>query len=377
MKRRLLAVLAVAAALAAPAAVASTAGSPPRPDASAWFVQNGATGEVLLAHREHERLAIASITKLMTALVALERAEPDDVVTVSQAASRVGESTINLRAGERVTVGDLLEAALIQSANDAAIALAIHVGGSVDGFVALMNAKARALGLHDTHFVRPDGLDVPGHVSSARDVTVLGRVAMRQPAVREIVGRTTDEAAGRRLHTWNDLLSSYPGTIGVKTGHTANAGWSQVAAVRGRGLTIYATLLGGPTRAQRNSDLARLLAWGASRYRVVSIVRPGHVYARAETPYGRAPVRLVAPRPLLRVVRVDRMLEERVVAPTAVELPVRRGQRLGEVRVYENGKLLGSRPLVAAETVDRPGRAGRIRWYAGRTLSNAWDAVTP
>jgi D-alanyl-D-alanine carboxypeptidase (penicillin-binding protein 5/6) len=374
VKRRLLALLA-AAAVAAPAALAAS--SPPRPDASAWFVQNGATGEVLLAHREHERLPIASITKLMTALVTLDRAGPDDVVTVSQVASRVGESTINLRAGERVTVRDLLEAALIQSANDAANALAIHVGGSVEGFVALMNAKARALGLHDTHFVRPDGLDVAGHVSSARDVTLLGRVAMRQPVVREIVGRSTDEAAGRRLHTWNDLLSSYPGTIGVKTGHTAAAGWSQVAAVRGRGLTIYATLLGGPTRAQRNSDLMRLLAWGASRYRVVPLVRTGHVYATVETPYGREPVRLVPPRPLRRVVRVDRMLEERVVAPSWVELPVRRGQRLGEVRVYENGTLLGSRPLVAAETVERPSRAGRVRWYAERTLSNAWDSLTP
>jgi D-alanyl-D-alanine carboxypeptidase (penicillin-binding protein 5/6) len=375
VKRRLVGILA-AAALAVPAAAAAPA-SPPRPDASAWFVQNGATGEVLAGHRERDRLPIASITKLMTALVALERAQPTDVVTVSVQASRVGESTINLRAGERVTVRDLVEAALIQSANDAANALAVHVGGSVDGFVALMNAKARVLGLRETHFVRPDGLDVPGHVSSARDVTKLARVAMREPAVREIVRRTTDEAAGRRLHTWNDLLSTFPGTIGVKTGHTRAAGWSQVAAVRGPGLTIYATLLGGPTRARRNSDLSRLLSWGVSRYRVVPIVRTGHVYATAETHYGREPVRLVAPRRLLRVVRVDRMLEERVVAPSAVELPVRRGQRLGEVRVYADGKLLGSRPLVAAATVERPGVAGRVRWYAGRTLSNAWDAISP
>jgi serine-type D-Ala-D-Ala carboxypeptidase (penicillin-binding protein 5/6) len=199
---------------------------------------------------------------------------------------------------------------------------------------------------------------------------------MQQPAIRAIVRRTTDEAAGRRLHTWNDLLSSFPGVIGVKTGHTGAAGWSQVAAARGRGLTIYATLLGSATRAQRNSDLARLLAWGLSRYRAVDVVRAGHVYARAETQYGREPVRLVAGRGLLRVVRVDRPLVQRVVAPAALELPVRRGQRLGEVRVYAGRKLVGTRALVAAETVERPSLPGRVRWYAGETLRNAWDVLS-
>ena len=374
MKRRLLVLLvALAAAATAAAATAAT----PQPRGSAWFVQNGATGEVLLAHRARERVPIASITKLMTALVVLERARLDDVVTVGAQAAGVGESTINLRAGERVTVRDLLEAALIQSANDAANALAAHVGGgSVERFVGLMNAEARELGLSDTHFVRPDGLDVPGHVSSARDVTVLGRIAMQRPAIRAIVRRTTDEAAGRRLHTWNDLLSSFPGVIGVKTGHTAAAGWSQVAAARGRGLTIYASLLGSPTRGQRNSDLSGLLAWGLSRYRAVDVIRAGHVYARAEAQYGRPSVRLVPERGLLRVVRVDRPLVERVVAPTAVELPVRKGQRLGEVRVYAGRKLVGARALVAAETVERPGLAGRVGWYAGETLRNAWDVLS-
>ncbi|MGH2996844.1 MAG: hypothetical protein ACRDM9_11070, partial [Gaiellaceae bacterium] len=183
-------------------------------------------------------------------------------------------------------------------------------------------------------------------------------------------------AAGRSLHTWNDLLSTFPGLIGVKTGHTAGAGWSQVAAARGRGLTIYATILGSPTRGERNSDLTELLAWGLSRYRVVAVVSEGRVYARAAAPYGRAPVRLVAARPLLRVVRVDRPLMERVVASAVVSLPVDRGQRLGHVEVWAGRKLLGRRALVAAEAVPKPGLAGRVRWYAGRTLRNAWGLVT-
>jgi D-alanyl-D-alanine carboxypeptidase (penicillin-binding protein 5/6) len=370
VKVRLLAALAALAV--APAAAAAT----PHVTARAWFVQNAATGEVLLGHNERARVPIASITKLMTVLVALDRVRLDEIATVTSRSAAIGGSTIHLRPGERISVRDLVEAVLIQSANDAASALAVHAAdGSEARFVELMNAKARRLGLTDTHFVRPDGLDAPGHLSSARDATKLARVAMRHPVVREVVGRRTEVAAGRVLRTWNDLLASFPGVIGVKTGHTSGAGWSQVAAARGRGLTIYATILGSPTRSGRNADLTELLAWGLSRYRVVPVVRRGYVYARAETAFGRPPVRLVAARPLIRVVRVDRPLVERVVAPPAVSLPVQRGRRLGEVQVWAGGKLLGSRPLVAAETVERPGLAGRLRWYAGRTIRNVWGFI--
>jgi serine-type D-Ala-D-Ala carboxypeptidase (penicillin-binding protein 5/6) len=366
--KRLLPVLA-ALVLAAPASAAT-----PSVTARAWLVQNGTTGEVLLRHDERARVPIASITKLMTVLVTLERARLDEVVRVSPQAAAVGEATINLRAGERVLVRDLVEATLIQSANDAAHALAYHVGrGSVARFVDLMNAKARSLGMTDTTFVRPDGLDVAGHVSSARDVTLLGRVAMQKPVIRSIVRLRSDDAAGRTLHTWNDLLGTFPGVVGVKTGHTRGAGWSQVAAVRGQGLTIYATILGSPTRAARNTDLRELLAWGLARYRVVDAVTGGRTYATAQLPYGRAPLALVADRSLTRVVRAGRPLLERVVAPTSVELPVRKGQRLGEVRIYAGGTLLGRRPLLAARAVERPGLAGRVGWYAEATLDNVVD----
>jgi D-alanyl-D-alanine carboxypeptidase (penicillin-binding protein 5/6) len=370
--KRLLAVILGALALA-PAA----AGAAPRPDARAWLVQNAATGEVLTAHAASARLPIASITKLMTVLVTLEHAKLDDVVIVSPRTPRIGESTIDLRAGERIAVRDLIEAALIQSANDAASALAEHIGGgSVPRFVALMNAKARALGLADTHFVNPSGLDARGHYSSARDVTTLARIAMRKPFVRRTVRLRTEGAAGRTLRTWNDLLGGFPGVVGVKTGHTEAAGWSQVAAARGPGLTIYATVLGSPTRDRRNADLAALLAWGLSRYRVVEAIDDDRVYATPATGYGRAPVRLVAAEPLRRSIRVDRPLVERVVAPSVVSLPVAKGQRLGVVRVYARGKLLGERPLVAAESRTRPGLGGKIRWYATRTLANAWGLIS-
>ena len=351
--KRVAFLLALIAALALAVVAAAT---PPPVDAEAYLVQNAGTGEVLAAFDEREQLPMASITKLMTAIVALEHVSVDDVATVSTFTASIGESTINLRPGERVSLGDLLRAALVQSANDAANAVAAYVGrGSITRFVAMMNVRARQLGMTDTHFVNPDGLDAPGHVSSARDVTKLARVAMNKPFIRDTVRLVDTTAAGRQLHNWNDLLSTFPNLLGVKTGHTNGAGWSQVAAARGGGVTIYATLLGGETREGRNGDLAGLLAWGLSRYRTVWAIDGSRSYGSVRTAYGKDPVRLVAAKPALRVIHVERPLLERVVMPVEVALPVRRGQRLGEVQVLDRGTVLARSPLVAANAVDQPG----------------------
>ena len=366
MARAFLVALAAALALA----VAGVA-APPPVEAEAYLVQNAGTGEVLAARDARERLPMASITKLMTALVAVERADLDAVATISARTASIGESTIDLRPGERVTLRDLVRAALIQSANDAANAIAAYVGGgSVGRFVELMNARARQLGLTDTRFENPDGLDAPGHFSSARDVTKLARVAMRKPFIRATVRLVRATAAGRSLTTWNDLLSTFPNLIGVKTGHTNGAGWSEVAAARGGGVTIYATLLGGATREGRNADLAELLAWGLSRYRTVWAVDPERTYGTVRTAYGKPPVRAVAPAGKLRVIHVERPLLERIVLPVEVALPVRKGQRLGEVQVLDRGRVIARSPLVAAVPVDGPGTLGRVQFYAGRTLDH-------
>jgi serine-type D-Ala-D-Ala carboxypeptidase (penicillin-binding protein 5/6) len=358
-----LALLATALLLFAQAAVAGA----PQVTGRAYLVQNGITGEVLLRNHDREHLPIASITKLMTVLVALQHTRLDDIVTVSGHAAQVGESSIYLKKGERLTVRDLVEAALIQSANDAAVALAEHVGGSQAAFIAMMNEEAQKLGLRDTHFANPDGLDAPGHYSSAHVVTRLARIAMRNPVIREIVSHSTATIAGGRvLYTWNDLLSSFPGAFGVKTGHTAGAGWSEVAAARAHGVTIYATLLGGVTREGRNADLSELLAWGISRYRTVNVVSVERIYATAAAPYGRHALALVATGRVTRLVRIDRPLVEQVVAPMAVSLPVTKGQRLGEVRILAGGKVIVRRPLIAGRSIAKPGVVGRAEWYTGR-----------
>jgi D-alanyl-D-alanine carboxypeptidase len=232
-----------------------------------------------------------------------------------------------------------------------------------------MNEKARQLGLADTHFVRPDGLDAVGHVSSAADVTKLARIVMRIPFVRATVReQTATIAGGRTLHTWDDLLTQFPETIGVKTGHTGLAGWCQVAAATAHGVTVYATLLGSPSRSERNDDLESLLVWGLSRFRLVPAVQQGRVYASVEVGYGRAPLGLIAAKPLLAVARIDRTLTETVVATTWASLPVRQGAVLGRVEIRSGSRLVGTRDLVASRTINKPGVGGRLRWYAGRTL---------
>ena len=342
----------------------------PSPDARAFEIVNASTGEVLAARNAHEQLPIASLTKLMTVIVALKYLRPDQTVVVPKHVAKVGGSRIPLHTGQQITVDDLLDGALIQSANNAADTLAsVASGGNIPLFVSWMNERAQQLGLRDTHFVRADGLDAPGHVSSAHDVAVLAQVAMHSSIVRTIVRKRTMPIENGRfvLHTWNDLLGVFPGLIGVKTGHTDKAGWCQVAAARRQGYTIYAVILGSPGRTQRDADLRRLLTWGVSRYRTLTLVGRT-AYAHAELGYGRPALALVATRPLVHVVPADSSVVERIVAPSAVRLPVARGQLLGTIEIRVGGQVVGVRPLVAARSVSRPGLGGRLRWYATRTV---------
>jgi D-alanyl-D-alanine carboxypeptidase (penicillin-binding protein 5/6) len=367
VKLRLFVVAVVALALCAPAAAAT-----PSVDARAYLVMNAATGEVLLARGAHDRVPFASITKLMTALVTLDRTSPGEIVVVDPAAVGVTGSTIQLTAGERLRVRELLAAALIQSANDSAVALAEHVGdGDGQRFVTLMNRRAQALGLNETQFVNPNGLDAPGHYSTAWDVTRLGLAAMKEPLIRQLVRRESASiSGGRTLHTWNDLLGEFPGIFGVKTGHTTASGWGQVAAAHGNGVTIYATILGSPSRSVRNADLEELLAFGMSRYTVVPLAPPGRVYGRVPVTYGEEAVPVVAARPLRRAVRINRPLEQRVVLTSQAALPVRRGDVLGELAVYDRGRLLGRTQLVAAEDREKPNALDRLGWYGSRAVSH-------
>ena len=269
--RRALVAVALLAALAGP--VQASSGSsvqtadPPALAAAAWYLV-GEDGAVLAQESSRRSRAIASITKLMTAIVALEEARPSEVIQVRSQAAGVGGSTVYLRAGDELSVGELVRAMLIPSANDAATALALHVGnGSTARFVSLMNAKARELGLVDTTFVNPHGLDEPGHVSSARDATLLVRYALGVPSIRAALEQSSFSLpGGQKFPTTDDLLGSWPPLLGGKTGHTLGAGWSEAAAASRRGATVYGTVLGVDSREGRNDALRTLLEFGLDRY---------------------------------------------------------------------------------------------------------------
>jgi len=378
--RRLLlapALLALAFLLLQPAALAGSRLPAPSVDARAYLVMNGASGDVLLSKNASERLPIASLTKLMTVDVALQHLSVDRYVTVSAQAADVGEESAGLEPGERILVGDLVRAALIQSANDAADALADAASnGNRPLFVSWMNEEARQLGLSNTHFARPDGLDAPGHYSSARDLTRLAQWVMGVPEVSQAVRlRTATIAGGRVLTTWNDLLGTFPGVVGVKTGHTDDAGWCQVALLVRGGLRIYATILGSPSRARRNQDLAALLRFALTRYQLVKVVAAGSPLETVASAYGGPSVPVAATSSLTVPLRLDRPPVEKLVLPRTVPLPVKQGQHLGEVRIYSNGKLLGKSELVAMRSVGKPSLLGKAGWYSGQILHNLFGWI--
>jgi D-alanyl-D-alanine carboxypeptidase (penicillin-binding protein 5/6) len=209
------------------------------------------TGRVLFARRPDDPRPIASLTKIMTAMLVLERADLDAVVRVTRQAAAAPPSVMGLRAGERITVRNLLYGLMLRSGNDAAIALAQHVSGSVPAFLALMNTRARELGLEHTSFASPNGLDDRGY-STARDLARLTRAAMADPRFVRLVDTGTYRMSApaprhRILHNINLFVGQYAGAIGVKTGYTSAAGDCLVAAAQRGGRVLIAVVLGEPT----------------------------------------------------------------------------------------------------------------------------------
>jgi len=257
---------------------------PPRLTARAALLADGRTGTILFEQAAHERLAPASTTKIMTALLALEHGDLADVVTVPEEALMVGEASMGLQPGEEVTLEALLYGLLLVSANDAALTIAMHIGGSVEDFVALMNERAAALGLSDTHFVNPHGLDDPQHFTSAADLLTLTREALSNPDFARIVATPEATVAGRLLVNTNQLLGTYEGADGVKTGTTNTAGECLIAsATRERGQAIVIVL----GSSNRYADAKALLDFYFEHYGWWTLTLPSDRLSRYEDNEGR------------------------------------------------------------------------------------------
>ena len=368
-------VLVLALAVTAGAAVPAAAQSPEPPDvrAPSAIVMEASTGEVVFAREASERRAIASTTKLMTALLAVEGVALDDVLTAAPYAPGPLESVVGLREGERMTVRDLLRALLLPSANDAAVTLATGISGSVDAFVREMNARARRLGLRDTTYANPVGLDEARNRSSARDLARLAVVLRRSPFIR----RTTDLeratlTSGDRRRTVlnrNRLVREVPEVDGMKTGRTQGAGYVLVGSATRRGVTVVSAVLGEPSEAVRDADTLALLRFGLDRFRRATIVRRNATLARAGLRFRGERVPLVAGREIRRVLRRGVRAQVRVDAPEELDGPLSAGARVGTVRAVVGDRVVASTPLVTAEAVAEAGLSDRLGALLGQATT--------
>jgi serine-type D-Ala-D-Ala carboxypeptidase (penicillin-binding protein 5/6) len=323
------------------------------------------TGDVLVSHAAGRRLPIASTTKLMTAYVALHELPLGEIVRAAPYEPIYGESLLELRPGQRVSVRDLLYGLILRSGNDAAYDLALAAAGSESAFVRQMNLRAAALGLSNTHYANPIGLDQAGNYSSALDLAALARRLLDEPAFARIAASRSAELRSlrppRRIETINDFLHEQPWATGVKTGHTFDAGYVLVGSGRRRGVELISAVLGTWTASARDGETTRLLDYGFSRYRRRVPIHAGQALARPSIRYSGGELPLRAARTVAVGVRRGQRLTVRVRAPQEVEGPLRRGARLGRATVFVDGLRAASLPLRAGRALPKASALDRVR----------------
>jgi D-alanyl-D-alanine carboxypeptidase (penicillin-binding protein 5/6) len=360
-----LALIVLASLLPAPAQAASA----PAISAKAAILIEASTGKIVYARNPYEERAIASTTKLMTALLTLRHAKLSDVYRAPPYHALPAESRINLRTGERMTVADLLRALLLPSANDAANDLAVNIGGSRAAFVQMMNRQAQALGLHHTYYTTPVGLDDPGNYSSAADLAHLALIVRANPFARRVMdeARTTlaSGSHSRTITNENDLIGRVAFMDGVKTGHTLDAGYCLVGSGTRDGLTFISVVLGTPSMGARDADTVALQRYGFATLRRARLLRAGQTVGHAEIAddQGRR-VALAASGSVTRIVarkaRVRRVLE----VPATLKGPVPARAVVGSLRIVVGGKTVARVPVETVTAVPK------IAWLTkvGRSL---------
>lgn len=365
-------VLLVLALLAAAPVAAAQEQSPPRlAGAEAAIVVEASTGDVLFARNAGEHRSIASTTKLMTVLVALQRTDLDDVFSAVEYAALPIESQLGLRTGERMNVKDLLRAALLPSANDAAATLAVGTMGSTERFVREMNRTAVALGMRDTSFANPIGLDDARNFSSARDLATLAVRLRRYDFFRRTVDlpRATlrSGARVRTVMNRNTLVRRVDDVDGVKTGRTIRAGYVLVGSATRDDVTVVSVVLGEPSERARDSDSLALLRYGLDSYDAAIPLPEGRVLGKVALRYRDEALNVVAGDTVRRVLRKGVRTSVTVTGlPKEVDGPLPRGSRLATATVRAGAKVLARVPVVTAAPVAEAGLGTRLDDLLGR-----------
>ena len=333
-------------------------------NAKSALLMDVATGTVLYEKECHERLAPASVTKVMTMLLIMEalddgRIHLDDQVTASEAAAAKGGSQIYLKAGETMPVSDMLKSIAVSSANDCACAMAELIAGSESAFVEQMNQRAAELGMADTHFVNCTGLDdskeAESHRTSAYDIALMSRQLLKyHPDIKKYTTIWMDTVRGGTfgLSNTNKLIRFYSGATGLKTGFTSGAGYCLSATAKREGMELIAVVMGCESAQKRTADCKALLDYGFATY---SVVRPGLKAGRTVAVHlgkqNTVPVELTERREILVDKAKRTSLTARVELAQLVPAPVEKGQQVGTISVYAGEKLLIQLPLAAAQAV--------------------------
>ena len=324
------------------------------------YVLDAVSGRVLYEKNPDERSLIASTTKIMTALIVCEQCNVLDRMRIPREAVGIEGSSMYLKEGEILTLQELLYGLMLASGNDAAVALAIYCGGTVEGFAELMNDKARNLGLSGTHFENPNGLDSPGYYSTARDLAKLASYAMENPIFARTVSAKNVKAGERYLTNHNKLLWRVDGADGVKTGYTKAAGRILVSSATRDGRRIIAVTIDDPDDWR---DHEALLEEGFSRYQVRRIVSTGECVGTLEVAGGGSQrVCVLADKDFDYAVAPEERPQLVIPGPGFVYAPAVEGADAGSAYVFIEGKAVGKIPVVFGSTIEQTPEEEKSFW---------------
>ena len=343
----------------------SLAPNAPAIAAKAWLLMDFDSGELLASANVDEPLPPASLTKMMTSYIVEQalrsgKLKPTDLVSVSQNAWCRGtntESCMYLPLNSQATVIDILRGIIVQSGNDASKAIAEHMAGSEQGFAKLMNAEAQKLGMKNTNFVNPTGLPDPAHKSSARDLAILARAIIRNSAdYYAIYAEREFKYNGIKQGNRNALLYTDPTVDGLKTGHTAEAGYCLVTSSKRNEMRLITVILNTHSAQARADQSRELLGWGFANFEKVTPIQATTLVASAKLSFGKADtVAAGLATPWMLTVPRGQQVQTAVELSPNLEAPVAKGAVIGKVRATSNGKPVGEAPLVAQTEVERSG----------------------
>lgn len=318
--------------------------------ADSAIVIEASEGAVLYEKNADAPKQIASTTKIMTALIALESCSPEEIVTIPAECAGVEGSSMYLKAGEKYTMRELLYGMMLHSGNDAAAAVACHVAGSIPEFAKLMNERAKELGCEDTYFVNPHGLDAEGHHSTARDMARIAAAAMNNALFEEIASTKSITINGMTFKNHNKLLWSYEGAVGVKTGYTKSSGRSLVSCAERDGMRLICVTLDDPDDWE---DHAALYDEAFSRWKLYKTCEAGEILYTLPVISGeKDSVGIIAKETANILLEKDASAEIKISLPNFVYACVRKGERAGTLSLEKDGEIIFSTELVFAETVD-------------------------